>query len=85
VIFYEFLNFVFRDVANFFENFNLRVFGCQDHDYEGFKTLSLNLRIIAILTDSFSHLNGHDVTSRLSVRKNISKIHIKSQNCRRVP
>jgi hypothetical protein len=73
VIFYEILNFVFRDVTNFFENFNFRVFGCQDHDYEGFKSLSLNLRIIVMLTDSFFHLNGHDVTSRLSVRKTLQK------------
>jgi hypothetical protein len=62
VIFYEFLNIVFRDVTFFFENFNFRIFGCQDHDYEGFKSLSLNLRIIAMLTDSFYHLNVHDVT-----------------------
>jgi hypothetical protein len=45
----------------YFENYNFRVFGCQDHDYKGFKSLSLNLHIIAMLTGSFSHLNGHDV------------------------
>jgi hypothetical protein len=88
VIFYEFLNFVFSDVTIFFffffffENFDFRVFECQDHDYEGFKSLSLKLRILAMLTDSFSHLNGHDVMSRFERPKNTSKIHIKSQNCR---
>jgi hypothetical protein len=35
MIFYEFLNFEFRDVTNFFENFIFIVFGCQNNDYEG--------------------------------------------------
>jgi hypothetical protein len=63
-IFYEFSKFVFCEVTGVFENFNFGIFGCHDHEYESFKFLPLKLRIIAMLTDSFSHLNGHDVTSR---------------------
>jgi hypothetical protein len=66
IFFYEFLHFVFCDVTNlfiyfFFENFNFKIFGCQNNNYEGFKSLSnlrINRCIIEILTDSFSHLNG---------------------------
>jgi hypothetical protein len=55
-------------------------FGCQNHDYENFKSVPLKLCIIAILTVSFSHLNGNDVTSRFARPKNTLKIHIKSEN-----
>jgi hypothetical protein len=64
IFFYEFLNFEFRDATNFFENFSFWVFECQNNDYEGSKSVSLKLRIIVMLTGSFSHLNEHVVTSR---------------------
>jgi hypothetical protein len=80
IFFYDFLNFDFRDVTFlfiylfvfifFFENFNIGVFRRQDHD---FKSLFLKLSIIAMLAGSFSHLNGHDVTSRFARPKNTLK------------
>jgi hypothetical protein len=62
--------FNFFDVTKFFENFNFGVFGYQDHDYGSYKSLSLKLHIIVMLTDSFSHLDGYDVTSRFAHPKN---------------
>jgi hypothetical protein len=71
IFFYEFLYFDFCDVTKIFENFNFGVFGCQDRYYEGFDSLSLKLRIIAMLAGSFFHLNGHDVTSRFAHPKTL--------------
>jgi hypothetical protein len=48
--FKEYLNFVFRDITKFVENFNFKVFEWHNQDYKGFKLLSLKLRIIAMLT-----------------------------------
>jgi hypothetical protein len=83
IFFYEFLNFNFRDVAKFFENFKFGILGRQDHDDKGFKSPSLKIRIITMLTDSFTHWNGHDVSSRFARPKNTLKIHIKSQSFRK--
>jgi hypothetical protein len=76
----------------FLENLNFKFSGCQDHDYESFTSFFLQLQIIAMSTDSFSHLNRqlsvysfrtskmrHHVLRR-DVSKNTLKIHIKSHN-----